>query len=240
MQYYPSAEAVQSNIDFIEDGEFYTPDVGSVTYTLLDNQNVAISGQTSIVVTTTASTTNVVLNIGAAYNIKSSLKDFENRTIHLKGTVGGKPFAIRSRYRLIDSALLILDPNNVRVILGVSDSELPDEDIDVFISYFKYANKYGDTFKNAFSQGDISALYAESVVYLETAINAVPALRLKVAQTESDGVVRFSRFTNIDWDSLLADLKSKLEEALLTVGVSTEETIVGGFLGSSIDYFPGA
>lgn len=239
MKYFASGERVNINIDFIINDEYFTPTVGTVKYTLKDNSNLPIAGQVNVPIVTTATTTNVVLDLLASYNIKEAEKSFEYRFLEISGLTDGKPFIIRERYRLIDSNVMLLDPENVRLVLGVNSSELPDRDIDVYTSYFKFNNLYGEDFRNKFSSGDISALYAEAMVYLDTALNLLPSLRLKVAQNESDGVVKFGRFTRIDWDALEAQLRNKLEEALDGTGVSTTIEPTLGVLGSFTDYFPG-
>lgn len=236
--YFLEDEDVLVYVPFIINDEYVVPDTDSVTYTLRDNDGTAVTGQIDIPVSTGASQTSISITIDAAYNTKDAEKYFENRILNVKGTSDAKPFNLNFLYRLTEALPVLLDPENVRNILGVSLSELPDADIDVYKNYFTLLDQYGDDFKTALVSGGPPALFSEAAIYLSTAKILIPSLKLRVAQLETDGVVRFSRFANIDWEALSDEISEQLVEAIENVGVATVEALELGEFGSSTDYFP--
>lgn len=227
-------------IPFIEDDDYFVPTIGSVTYTLRDHNNQPMTGQINIPVTTTSTTTAVSIDIAAGYHYKNPNKDFENRTLEVRGTQGVKPFLFRVHYGIMEAIPIPLEPENVRRFLGCSASELPDYDIDVYSSYLSSCEKFGkENFKELLLLGNRKALAAEATIYLITALVCLPSLKLRVSQTETDGVVRFSRFTNMNWEALEESLQAQLATELIETGlVGASDTFFGGVLGAGTDKFP--
>ncbi len=237
MDYFVEDTDVGVNIPFILEGDYFTPDDGSVTYTLRDNSGADVVGQTDIAIATPTGTTSVNQTIVATYNAKDADKYFENRFLEVKGENSGEAFNLSFNYRVMEAIPLVFNYNVIRGFLGVSSSELSNEEIDPHITYFSMLTDYETDFSDAITSGLIAALDMEKALYLKTALESLPSLRLKAAQLESDGLVKFTRFSKMDWEKLRFELQSQLNTALENSGVVSNVEPIFGVFGSGTDNF---
>lgn len=124
-----------------------------------------------------------------------------------------KSFEFKESYRVIDFLPITKNANDVRVLLGVDAISVPDENIDIYNSYFLLLNEVGDRLKTALTSGGINSIRANEAIALKSAIELCPSLKLLIPKSETDNVVSQTRFDDVG----IADLKKDLEGRLSTI-----------------------
>jgi len=231
-------ESITIKIPFMLDGDFVTPDVGSVKYTIRDNSGTPIIGQIDVPVTTTTETTSVVLDIAGFVNAKA--KEVENRFVTLKYKVSGAERRIQVNYQIIDWINLTASPSQVRNALGVDGDELEDDDINLLAAYMRLKQDLGGTILvTALMAGDLTTIYANHAVALRTALDLISSLQLRVTQQERSDTSEFQRFAKVDFNKIRADIQANLDVALL--GVEGKESSISPvfILSNRTDPFTG-
>jgi len=218
--YHYADEDVSLFVPLIVGGEYVTPDVGTASYRVRGNAGTLISGPTPI--TTDANTTAVTITVPGAAN--AITKAVENRFVVLDFQVGGAPHRIERNYKLTAWAPVTASFAEVRAKLGVTEFELPDQDIDLLSSYLFIKDELGTVFTDALTDGSTSSLIANDLVAIRTALAALPSLQLRVMQSEKSDVVQMSRPTKIDYPALhrhLTDLYAAGVSKLTSVAETT-------------------
>lgn len=220
MQDFLSGEIVNLTFRYGEGSEPTIPDVGTVTYTVLDHSGNAIAGLTNVSVTTSSSTFQSTIAVPAINNTIDPSKSFERRTVFVRYQKSGEYFYQRVGYRLIPFLAYTATPEHVRAFLGVNKNELPDSDIDLFASYLFVSEAFTDPnlFTDALLAGDNTELIANEALVMRAAIDIIPSLQNRVAQSEKDGVRGFDRIKITDYSALLAEAYRRYNAAIGVIG----------------------
>lgn len=238
MIYATAGEASTFLVPFLVDGEFVTPDDGSVTYTVRGNDGAALSGLSAVAVS--VSTTEVPITVSALANAKDAGKDFENRFIIVDFEADGYPHQAKLVYTLVDWMIFTTSGDDVRALIGASSSELPDQDIDLVSAYFKVRSTLGSSvLTEALSAGNATTRSANRAIACTAALEALPSLQLRVPQSDGDGMVKFTRFSGVDWRQLTGEISAKLATALSEITGVSESTPVFGVVATSTDVITG-
>jgi len=225
MQDFLAGEDIQLSFVFGTGAEPVIPDVGSVTYTLLGPAGNPIDGMQNVPITTDAATFSTRVSVPASYNEIGVNKAFDRRSLLVRWTKGGVSDWMRLNYRIIPNFPFTVTPAAVRAFLGVNKGELPDEEIDLFSAYIYVQEAVSDPIilSNALSSGDRVELLANDIIAMRAAIDLIPSLQNRVAQSEKNGVMGFDRIKIKDYSGLLADAYARYYAGLglIDTGVSS-------------------
>ncbi len=210
MQEFLSGGDVTLSFNYGDSKEPTIPDVGSVTYTLLNHSGVPITGLTNVPVTTTNTTFKSSVSIPAINNTIDTLKIFERRVLVIYYQKNSQHYTQYIQYRLVPYANYSVTPNDVRQFIGVNKNELEDEDIDIFNSFVRVQTVLGSTLlSNALSSGTTLELAANDAILMTAVIDIIPSLQNRVAQSEKNGIMGFSRIKITDYEALLNEARNR-------------------------------
>lgn len=221
-------------IPLIVDGVPVIPTAGSVTYTLYDHGLLPIVGYIDVPVTTTSPTSSLSIPLPQSVNQIAVGKKFERRRVVVNLVSSGKPHIFQFTYRLVPLLNHSVTTASVRDFLGVRQTELPDEAIDLVQAYFEVEGDIAPTpLDTILSSGTISEIAANEAIRMKAVINVLPSIRQRIAQMESNGVLQFQRpnMEKLDrleqeaWNrySMARDRAANLDESNLTFVVTTTD-----------------
>lgn len=191
------------------------PAVGSVVYTIRDQDGTPLAGHTEVAVTTDGTTTSIVVDFPSS--ITAITAEFEKRTLEVHYEYAGVSKRIVRIIRLVPFLNLGITETDVREWLGVNDRELPESEIDLVAAYFEVKEDLS-TLDAALVAGGRTEVAANTAVKMKAAINIIPSLKLRVAQKESDGPITFDRPDLSTFDDLMAYALEAYSEALDELG----------------------
>jgi len=210
MKDFIAGEDIRFPVSFMVGGQPALPDEGTVTYSLRDHEGNPIAALTDVPVVTTPTTHYVELDIPGEHNTLTPGKRFERRIVFVKFKSNGISRGIRDTYRLIPFLNHSVTPAQVRSFLGVNDTELPDEDIDLTEAYFAVEDQLGsDTLSNHLVSGTTQELAANMMIRMRAVLNIIPSLKQRVAQEESSGQKSFLRPVIRDFDALRVEAEKR-------------------------------
>jgi hypothetical protein len=215
MKWFQAGEDLTFDIDILVNGIPSQPDAGTVSYTVRDQAGQPIPGlnqQPVAVPGTTAS-----ISVPASANQLASGSESESRIVTLSFIAAGQSRQLRTSYSLHAFLPIEASCDAVRSLVGVSVDELPDDDIDLVVSYFDLVAEEGETFRSAFTATNQSRGAANRALALRAALDAVPSLQLRIFQSRQSENSSFSRFTAVDFERLKNDLRDKLAAALKSI-----------------------
>ncbi len=209
---------------FIREGAPFIPDVGTVTFTVLNHVGVAIAGLTDVPVTTTTTTFQFNVHIPAVNNDIDVLKSFERRTIVVSYQKDGVYERDVLGYRVIPVAHYSVEPKDIRSFIGLQDKELGDEDIDLFASYLYVQKDLGTSYSldSLLVSGTTQELAANEMIRMRGVLDVLPSVRQRISQEETNGVTGFKRLTIKDFDAIEAVALGRYAAALSETVISTE------------------
>lgn len=201
MKYHLAGEDTTVTFDFLHEGQFVVPDQGTVTYTVRGTDGTKLVDSQSV--NTGTDQTQIQVVVSASNNQKSG--DIEKRSVVVNYQVDGHPFQMVKQYWLTDWLNFTAWPSDVRMYMGVNESELRDHEIDLTWAYFKVRREMGDNataFDSALDATDDSAYYANMAIIYRAVLDLIPSLQLRVAQREQDDQQAYARLNNIDFEAL--------------------------------------
>jgi hypothetical protein len=202
----------------------------TATATVRDHSGVAIPGYVDIDLAPTS--TQATITVLAADNNKT--RTIERRVIEYTFDGHSRELA----YYLIDWVSIDVTPDDVRRLLGVNVSELPDTDIDIYGAYQALATQLGGiTVMDAALDTDL--LRANRAIALFEALRQIPALQLKAAKTVTSGQDGFTRF-DVDWEALQRALKGALAAETSVITPTAVPATLFTTAGRTYDPFTGA
>lgn len=212
---------------------------GSVRYTIRDHNGEPFAGFNDVVIPTTATTSMALINVPV--ELTEIASEFEKRLIDVYWVNQEGPGWKRIPIRLIPDLNLMVQPRDVRNLLGPNETELPDADIDLFTAYLLVKAEYEDI-DIALISGGVEELYANQAIATKAALNVLPSLRLRVARQQSDGRVAFQRNKLESLDELRAELENSYTQyvAILTDDFGDEDAVSFFEVVSRPDPFTGA
>lgn len=214
MRTYVPGIDISIPVSFAQDGRPHVPDEDSATYTLLDASATPVLGHIdqSVVVSVNKAT----ISLPAAVNEITTT--FSKRTVVISYTVAGNPYEMRVVYRLMPSLNFTITPSDVRSYLGVNEGELRNDDVDLVRAYIAIQEEVGVTsLVDALSSGEIAEIRANEAILYWAALDLIPSLKLRVAQSEKDGPLSFTRPALKNFDELEQTTRARLTAALDSV-----------------------
>jgi hypothetical protein len=208
--------------DFMDDGEYVVPTIGSVTYTIYNNAGVAISGQTAVAVTTLADTNYISLAIPSSVQTLDSAKSFEQRTVFIDYTVAGKSQTQEKHYFVTNRLNVRVTPRDVISYLSIKDGEIFEDEVQITPAYFTVRDTLGSAvFDAALSSGDMTQLRVNEAVKLQAAMYFLTTLELRALRKAGGDGASFNRFEKIDFKAMRVNIQQELATALNDVGGAT-------------------
>lgn len=104
----------------------------------------------------------------------------------------------------------------VRMKLGVSDEELPDDDISLFEGYVSFKGLVGeDTDLSAFvTSGNLDSYKITKAIEALAALALIPSLQIRLPKKYDSGTSAYERWNTIDWEGLIAELNNLVAAGL--------------------------
>ncbi len=158
----------------------------------------------------------VLVTVPAAHNEITT--SFSRRILSITAERGGVPFHVSATYRLLPTIEYTVRPADVRGFLGVNESELPDEDVDLAHALLDLEFQTSRAVMSAaLTSGEVAELRANEAILYRAAINIIPSLTNRVAQQETDGALSFRRHTRKDFSDLLKVAEGRLSAAMVVI-----------------------
>jgi hypothetical protein len=217
-----AGENVTLNFDFKVDGEFVVPT--SASYLLRNHAGLAVGSA----VTLTGLTTSASITIPAISNELTVGSLYENRFVLVSFIHNGRNHTLVQPYKIAPFMPITAVPDDVRRLVGLSEAELPDRDIDIMSAYFQLYDAYATDFSNQLVATNYKNRLANESIALQAAIDVAISFPLRVPVSVRNEDSQFARTTNIDWAGLEINLRRQLQQSLTAV-ISVEETIVDVF-----------
>ncbi|HQT78547.1 MAG TPA: hypothetical protein PLD10_15955 [Rhodopila sp.] len=186
-------------------------DVSSVSWTLRDGTGAPMASYTNIAVNNAIEAPSVAISTPGAANTKTaSLGLSENRFLCVTWLVNGGSYQKVYPYKLVDFMPLLLDGDQIRSLAGMTEAELPDEEIDIPSAATTVRGDVGATvFDNALLAGDETTPLVNGLIAYRVLIDLAPSYHLRIAQVISAQQNRFQRFAGATKDHLFATFREE-------------------------------
>lgn len=228
-----------TRFDFFEEGEFFVPDAGTVSYTVYDNAGEVLGALSDQAIVTDSSTQHVNVGLpGSAHSLDPS-KDFEQRSIRLKYQRDGVEGVYLRHYYVTPYLNYRVEPLEVFEAIGIKDGEVFLHMVDLVRSYMLLKSKLsGTVLVDALKSGGISQLRANEAIKYQAAVDLLTAIELKVLRKAGGDMLSFTRFEGLDFERIKQDVREKLAGAL--EGLQGEDAISYFTLSTPTDAITGA
>lgn len=215
--YIVSGETANLRFVFLDGRDTFIPDASSVTYTIRDNAGSPIVGYVDLPVTTGPTTVSITVAVPGALNeITGKL---ERRTVTVKATKGGKYWSQTQGYFISQWLNTWVTPKDVRDYLGVNEDELPDDDLNLVTAYLAVEAELGSSILvTALASSTIDTVKANNAIMYRMAQDVLPGLAYRIAQTETNGTLAFTRLAKLDLDKLVAETAKRYGEIISELG----------------------
>jgi len=180
------------------DGELFVPDNGTAEWALRDHTGTQVTtGSLTGLVDTSA-----VIYLAGVRNEITTGRQFEKRTVILQTVNDGSPVTLTQTYRIAPWINTYITPEDIRRFVGVTESEIADTDVDIFLAFQQAQTLIGEA---ALSAALISGVEAEAqanrTILGFAVLEVIPGLRQRVMKKESDGTRSLERF-DINFDEI--------------------------------------
>lgn len=187
---------------------------GAVVYSVLGNNDLPLAGLNAVSVTPpSGAISHLIVIPGNHHTVSTDL--FEKRTLVWSYATATGVMNGRLPYRVEKPIPFPVSRQGVRAKLGLTESELADEYIDITRAYaaFAAAVSEGDlaSYEDA---GNYDSLKIIDAIEALAAIKIIPRLQLLIARAEESGTNVFQRFAEMDWELLAAGLQAIVDEGL--------------------------
>lgn len=228
--YVSSGKTFKKRVNFIVNGDFVVPDEGTqVSFSVFDitNPNVALyessveCGKTFCDLTVPAE--NNVLSDGAKFSRRKVFVDFTNN-----GGTSTSSFV----YTVVSFVPAVVTCDDVRIVFGLNDSDLPDELIDLTGKYFELVSEYPKVESLFYESGRLCDK-ANRMLSLYCALNYANGLSLLAVGSETDGTNKITRFEKgLDFAAQKAAVESEFNDLVseLVDEVDPATSSVDGFI----------
>lgn len=182
---------------------------GVFSYSLTDDEGNPVAGITNVEVPISVGTISTIIQIPQVANTLTKPL-FEGRTISwfystASGVVNGS-----YSYQIQKRVPFPCSYEGVRTKLGIDTTEIPDERIDLLMSYIEFNSLFTDGLDAYTLTGDATALKITNAIEAVAALKLLPTLQLSLAKRLSSGTNEYERFAKIDWDVLRATLEQTI------------------------------
>ena len=123
------------------------------------------------------------------------------------------------RYRLHAAIEFPVSVDAVRNMLGVSEEEVPDRDVDLFAGYLAFRQELPDTtyYSTLAAAGDFDTYRIATAIEAATALNLFTTLQIRLPRAYNSGTSEYERWNSVDWEALRAELSTKLATGLSVI-----------------------
>ncbi|GBU16877.1 hypothetical protein [Methylobacterium sp. CG08_land_8_20_14_0_20_71_15] len=213
-------------VDFEAPQGLVVPDVGSVKYSLYDGAGAPLTIAQALA--PEADATGVSIPILAIHQTIALDRSFERRQVVVTFTAEGCGYQKRLAYRVVELPLHSVVPDDVRAYLGINEDELRDDEVDLFAAGLVLEGLVGkDRLEAALTSGTLAEVRATRAVVLSAAQLLFPGLRYRIAQSKTDGTLKFERLKEAGtFDALVAATADEL------TGIAVEMGYVGPDVGA--------
>lgn len=220
MKYIQASAGLSYRIDFTVDNDLVVPDTDSVQFSWKDNAQTELWDNDTTPVVVPADRTGVTLEISGDYNTKT--RDYEVRYATTSFTYGGVPYTLSDSFCIVDNVLFPLTTNDVRGVLGLTDSEVPDSQIDILAAYEQLKLEVGEAFdlQAILDAGTVKARHIVTAVKLKSAMALGALVQTSLFQMEQTDNTLYKRFAKIDFQTILGEISNQYAS---TVALITEE-----------------
>ena len=236
MKYVLTNSSSTLHIDFVVDGELVVP--VSPTITLTDNTGAALSGFDGATISLGDPTDSFAnISIVNTANVKTLV--FEFRTAKIDFTFNSTPYTIYLKYGLADRLDIPVTPDEVRTVIGLSDDEWSDDQMDIQLAYISVDADLANSASDIIDAGSTLLRSLIEAIKLRTVIDILPAIELMALQATAADNTSANRFSNIDFEALRANINARYAKALLVVDASDGEIPTMAVLGLGTDALTG-
>jgi hypothetical protein len=180
--------------------------LGVFSYSLYDDDNNPVAGINNVEITPVPGAVSVLIQIPIQANTLTKPL-FEGRTIswfyttQLGAVNGSYAYTIRRKVPFPATT------EGVRTKLGIDNTEMPDDRIDLLTSYVEFDSAFAGGLGPYTMSGDIMALKITNAIEAIAALKLLPSLQLSLAKRLTSGTNEYERFAKIDWEIIKANLE---------------------------------
>ncbi|ESY35763.1 hypothetical protein NKK48_01535 [Mesorhizobium sp. C386A] len=209
MRTFEAGRDITLPVSLFYNGQPAVPDAGTAVLSVSAGGTVIFTEE----LTTGPTDAVLVVTVPAEHNQIST--PFSRRVIRVTAERGGLPFDSMTMYRLVPAILYTVTPADVRAFLGVNESELPDEDVDLSGALLNIEFSITrETMAAALVSGDVAEVRANDAILYTTVLALIPSLANRVAQEETDGALSFRRNARKDFSELQKAAEARLSAAM--------------------------
>lgn len=197
------------------------PPDGAVAWKLYDAAGILLDAGAVVV---PANAVSINLPVTAANNALGAAL-FGSRDIEWSYTVGGAVVNGDQRYNLEARPLFGVSADGVRTKLGVSSTDLPDDNISLIRAYVSFRDTVGaDVLAAVTDAADL--LSVRDAIEAQAALVLIPTMAVRVAAAEDSGTNSYKRQA-IDWDAVSSALSTTYNAGILAVLPSYDPSPTG-------------
>lgn len=234
-RYGQTGSAFSYKTDFVVDGELVSPTSAKITVQKNDGSATSV---TDVALSMQADDTSASYVIPASVN--NTTLPQEIRYITVKFTYEGVEYVINDLYFLRSSLLIPTTKADVRALVAMSTTELPDENIDLFYAYSELDSDLEGTLASLISAGSLLIPKIQKALTAKAAFNSCQMIEMMYFQSEQADNTTYKRFSKVDFEALLARLDGIYNDALVEV-TGTDTTIPSLFIvATGTDVITGA
>lgn len=236
---YLKDQAAPLLIRFMESGEPFIPDVGSVTWSLRGHAGTLVPGYVDTPLSTGVTDVEKVLTVPALQNTITGTNFFEKRSVIVSALRAGRPWSSVVHYQVIPWLLHTVTPQSARALIGLDQYDLDDSEIDIFGAYLFMRNRLTDTvIVAALSAGTQVEARANRAIGAKAILDALPALSNRILKSKTDGTIKAERF-KFDIELMRRTLQGYVDDAVFdALGDNGASTLAYSF-GTPTDVITG-
>lgn len=200
------------SVDLIVDGELVLPDDGLVSVTVYDTDGEGITGHISQPATVPDGRTYAYYEVPSEVNSLGT-DEVGYRFVEFSFAYNERQYTVTEPYELVTRTLFPVRAKDVRNKLGVTLSELPDEDVDIVGVYRKLQRTLTSLdLDSFFSSGGSELTYLMRLLVASAALDILPSLQLRASAQEQVDNTIWQRLSKIDFELLEAQLRAEVDE----------------------------
>lgn len=223
--YVTASDSVNITVDFrAPSGELTVPDAGTFNYKVLRLDGTVVSTETP---TIGVSDTTAVITLTSPVTDKVGIEDIEMLRLKASYQITGSTYTKTTLLYLVEELKYIVEPSDIRSLLGATDLVLDDSLIDLFGSYIDLKNSplLGDkVLDDELLAGGYRARVANNLIKFHAACEVIDKLRLSLIKTHTEDNISVTHFET-DLNSLKHSMNAKFEEALISLNPAASSLI---------------
>lgn len=211
-KYVKTGTAFTYKVNYMVDGEPVTPSSATITVQKNDGGATSVSDEALTIV---SNTTYSVFEIPSTDN--DAVLPQEIRFITVEFIYNGAIYTVSDLYLLTDSILIPVTFDDVRALLSMTSEELPDSNIDLMYAYNELDSDLEGTLSSLISSGSTFLSKIQKAIAAKAAINSCQAIELMIYQSEQSDNTLYKRFSQIDFEALIARLSGIYNSAIESI-----------------------